>query len=97
MTPYWIGFAAGLALLAVALAWLASQGGRARREQRVRFVCPHLRSVVDCRMVQEIRTGQWKELATCSAFADPELISCDRECVRLANLGQLNLGLRRAA
>jgi hypothetical protein len=94
VTPYWIGFIAGLALLLV-LAWLGLRGGKAAREQSVRFVCPHLKSVVDCRIVQDLRTGQWKRLNACSAFADQEDNTCDRECLRLANLGLLNLGLRR--
>ncbi len=97
MTPFWIGLVSSLALVALALAWIAFQGGKLLRERSVRFACPHLGSTVDCRMVQDVRTGQWKELVTCSAFSDPERNSCDRECVRLANLGQLTLGLRRAA
>ncbi|HET7293429.1 MAG TPA: hypothetical protein VFM88_13470 [Vicinamibacteria bacterium] len=97
MTPYWIGLASGLALVALALAWIAFQGGKLWGERSVRFTCPHLGSVVDCRIVQDVRTGQWKELVACSAFADPDRNTCDRECVRLANLGRLTLGLRRAA
>jgi len=96
MTPHWIGFMAGLALLLV-LAWLGLRGGKAAREQSVRFACPHLKTVVDCRIVQDLRTGQWKRLNACSAFADPEDNTCDCECMRLANLGLLNLGLRRTS
>jgi hypothetical protein len=95
VVPYWIGFGVALALLA--LAWLGFRGGKAAREQGVRFVCPHLKSVVDCRIVQDLRTGQWKQLNACSAFADPEDNTCDRECVRLANLGLLDARLRRAS
>ena len=96
MPPYWIGFLSGLALLLV-LAWLGLRGGKAAREQSVRSVCPHLKNVVDCRIVQDLRTGQWKALTACSAFADPEDNTCDLECLRLANLGLLTPELRRTA
>jgi hypothetical protein len=95
MAWYWIG--PGLALVVLVLAWLGLRGGKAAREQSVRLVCPHLKSVVDCRIVQDIRTGQWKQLNFCSAFADPEDNTCDLECLRRANLGLLTPQLRRTA
>ena len=95
MAWYWIG--PGLVLVVLVLAWLGLRGGKAAREQRVRLVCPHLKSVVDCRIVQDLRTGQWKQLNACSAFADPEDNTCDLECLRLANLGHLDLRPRRAS
>lgn len=92
MTSYWIVLS-GLALVALAVAWIALRGGGLCREHSVRFVCPHLGSTVDCRILQDIRTGQWRQVRTCSAFTNPEEIVCDRKCHRIANLGFLSVGM----
>lgn len=97
MSVYWVGTVAGLVLVVLALTWIAFRGGKLRREQSVRFVCPHLAILVDCRIVQDIRTGQWKQVLACSAFADPKELGCDRECARVANLGFRQPHVSRAA
>ena len=65
--------------------WLMD--GRLRREQSCSLLCPHLHKSVECRIVQDVRTGQWKALKACSVFAPPEQLLCDCECARLVNLG----------
>jgi hypothetical protein len=80
-----IGVAAILAQLALMVAVL--RGGKLRREQRFGFVCPLLGRPAECRVVQNIRTGQWQELTRCSLLPDPERVECGVECARLANLG----------
>jgi hypothetical protein len=90
MTPGdWVGVASGAALAAgvSAAAWTGLRGGGVRRAQRCRIMCPMFHQGVDCRIVQDIRTGQWKRVEACSAFVDPEAVSCDQECARLMNLG----------
>jgi hypothetical protein len=85
----WVGLAGGMAILVLwgGLAWLGLRGGKARCVHTSRFVCPALGVAVDCRMEQDLRTGQWKHVESCSAFADPSQITCDLECARTLNLG----------
>jgi hypothetical protein len=73
--------------------WLLD--GRLRREQSCSLQCPHLGTNVECRVLQDIRTGQWKAVNACSAFTVPEQIQCDVECARLVNLGQSGYRLVR--
>jgi hypothetical protein len=39
-------------------------------------------------MVQDVRTGQWKEVRSCSLFPGAEALPCEKDCA-----GRLNLGL----
>ena len=93
MTMLGIALMVGAVVTAVVL-WLAD--GRLRREHTCSLMCPYLHTDVECRIVQDIRTGQWKALIACSAFAVPEHVSCDRECARLANLGLSSYRLARS-
>jgi hypothetical protein len=90
MTPeQWLGMAAGIAL-AVAVAALASygmSGGRLWRAQSRRFVCPVSRKEVLCTLVRDVRTGQFQNVESCTAFADPTDVRCAEECGDLLNLG----------
>jgi hypothetical protein len=84
-----IGMGLGL-LLTGLLAILVRVGVRSqpyRHARARRFVCPVLGSVVDCTLVQDARTGQWKGVESCSAFADSEGIPCEHDCMRNLNLG----------
>ena len=87
----WNGLGAGVALAlgAGGMAWFALRGGALRRRREYGFECPRFREGVQCHVVQDIRTGQWKDVESCSAFAVPETLLCERECARLANLGRL--------
>jgi len=67
--------------------WIGLQGGELQHEQRLRFVCPQFDQPVDCRIVQDVRTGQWRRVVACSAFTDPTEVVCERECARIMNLG----------
>jgi hypothetical protein len=89
MPTEWAGLVAGVALAAVlaALALVGLWMGRLRREQSCRFVCPVHQKSVECRIVQDPRTGQWKQVQACSAFADPREVTCEQDCARLMNLG----------
>jgi hypothetical protein len=62
-------------------------GGAFEHLQRTRFVCPKHRRAVECHVVQDVRTGQWKRVESCSAFDDPHQVTCSQECRRLLNLG----------
>ena len=87
-----IATVSGLALAALAggLAWVGLKGGGLQHEQRCDVVCPLSGETVGLRVVQDVRTGRWTRLRSCSSFAEPTAVTCDRECVRL-----MNLGLRR--
>ncbi len=89
MMPEWMGLLFGLALAAVVAlaAWVGLRRDRPLREQSLRFFCPLLRKAVDCRIVQDMRTGQWKRVEACSAFADAPAVRCEKECAKLMNLG----------
>lgn len=80
-----VGVAAVLAQLALMVAVL--RGGTLRRELRFGFVCPLLGQPAECRVVQNVRTGQWQSLTRCSLLPEGEGASCGVECARLANLG----------
>ncbi len=89
----------GVSLVVAAVATAVSlwlMDGRLRREHTCSLVCPHLHTGVECRIVQDVRTGQWKAVNACSAFAVPERVLCDVECARLVNLGQRGYRLVRA-
>jgi len=90
MTPNeWLGLGLGL-LLAVVLARIAWAGSRPapnRHTRTRRLVCPVLGHVVDCMLEQDVRTGQWKGVLRCWAFARPEEVTCEHDCMRRLNLG----------
>jgi len=85
----WMTPVAGVALTAmvIALGYLGLRGGGLWRAQKRRFVCPDLGTEVSCEIVRDIRTGQWKEVRSCSAFAAGEGIPCDQECRKVMNGG----------
>jgi hypothetical protein len=87
----WIGIASGLALAAVALAVALPglRGGRLRHEPTCRLECPLIGIAVDCRVDQDMRTGQWGRVHACSAFSGMGEVVCRQDCARLMNLGLL--------
>jgi hypothetical protein len=94
MTPdEWNGLGAGvaLALAAGTVTWFATKGGELRRSREYSFECPRFDEEVECRVLQDIRTGQWKDVKSCSAFVVPDRLLCARECANLANLGLLRV------
>jgi hypothetical protein len=88
MTADWMTLVLGLglALAVAALAWIGLRGGGLRVEQGCSFVCPRYGSAVECRIVQDVRTGQWKGVTACSAFPLGQVL-CEEDCARLMNLG----------
>jgi hypothetical protein len=79
-----------LGLLAI-LGYLAAmvltlrRGGRPQRVQGCRLVCPFLLKSVDCRITQDVRSGRWMNAVSCSAFGEPDALTCRQECVTLLN------------
>lgn len=69
------------------LAWLAfsRRFGPLRRAQQRHVVCPRSHEHADCVLVQDVRTGQWKELRSCTALGAEG--SCEKDCAKLMNLG----------
>lgn len=88
MPVEWVGVLSGLLLIGVVLllARVGLHGGALRREQHGLLVCPQSTEVVACRIEQDIRTGQWKEVHSCSGVAFAEDL-CHQECTQLLNLG----------
>ena len=91
MTESWTGLPLGLAAAAgvAALARVGLRGGRATYAHTCHFLCPLSGDLADCEMVQDVRTGQWKEVRSCSLFPGAEALPCERDCA-----ARLNLGLR---
>jgi hypothetical protein len=90
MTPdQWLGLASGLLLTtgAAALAYEGMRGGRLWRAQPRRFVCPLSGRHVECTLVRDVRTGQFKRVESCTAFDDPSDVRCAADCGALMNLG----------
>ena len=78
----------GYALLAVgALAAIRSSGQPLWHAQERSITCPLSGETVRALMVQDIRTGQWKSVRSCSAHPLGEVL-CGRDCARLMNLGR---------
>jgi hypothetical protein len=99
MTPMeWMALLWGFALLAfiVALGVLGLQGGQARHEMECSVRCPVRHETVSCRLVKDVRIGQFRDVASCSAFAEPEKVTCERACLRPLNLGMERPVLRAA-
>ena len=77
----------GFALLVTgALVAFRVSGQPLWRAQARHLTCPLSAETVDAVMVQDIRTGQWKAVRSCSAQPDGE-VRCERDCARLMNLG----------
>jgi hypothetical protein len=77
----------GFALLVVAaLVAFRFSGQPLWRAQARRLACPASGETVDTVLVQDIRTGQWKAVRSCSAYRGGEP-HCDLDCARLMNLG----------
>lgn len=89
MTDQWLGLASGLLLAGVvlALAFYGMRGGRLLCSQVRRFVCPISGKVVDCAIVRDVRTGQFKQVESCTAFPDPGDVRCQEDCTTMMNLG----------
>jgi hypothetical protein len=95
MTPEWQAVLNGFLVLGMAgvgvvllfVAALGLTGGEARRGQRLSFDCPRTGQPVSSTLVQDVRTGQWREVLDCSAFTPPSAVACDRECAQAMNLG----------
>ena len=83
----WGALVLALVLGAALVAWLSFNGriGGLRRPQKRRIECPRSHEPADCVLVQDIRTGQWKELRSCSALAPGA--TCEVDCAKLLNLG----------
>jgi hypothetical protein len=99
MTPMeWMAVLWGFALLAfiVALGVLGLQGGQAKHEMECSVTCPVRHETVNCRLVKNVRIGQFEEVASCSAFPVPENVTCERACLRPLNLGVVRPVLRAA-
>lgn len=78
-------------LVAAGVFALARWGLRRERygcSQVCQFVCPRLGEVADCVLIQDVRTGQWKRLRSCSLLSEASE-PCEWDCVK-----RLNLGLR---
>lgn len=80
---------AAFVIVAFALSALARaglRGGELRRTQTLPLWCPTSGDLVSCHIVQDVRTGQWGEVVSCSRFG-AAAVTCGQECAGLLNLG----------
>jgi hypothetical protein len=69
------------------LAAVGTQIGMKLRAVRRRVQCPRGREC-ECVLLQNPSDGHWVDVAACSAFDDPERVTCKRRCLeRVAALG----------
>ena len=90
MPSEWSAVVAGSLLFAGVLALavvFGLRGGRLLLPHSRRLVGPVSRRAVECTIVRDVRTGQFKHVETCTAFADPTDVRCDEDCAALMNLG----------
>ena len=90
MPNEWSGVVAGSLLFGAVLALAVVyglRGGRLLLPQARRFVCPGSGRTVECMIVRDVRTGQFKHVETCTAFSDPTDVRCEEDCAALMNLG----------
>jgi hypothetical protein len=81
-----------LALGLLLLVYFGLRGGELQKVRRCRLICPRFHEPVECRIVRNVRTGQWREVERCSVFRPSDCVLCAGECVRLMNLGLLRTG-----
>ena len=80
---HWITFIP-LFLGGLLIAWLVLREARAARRywlERRRLNCPTLHRRVAATVVRDARSGEAIGVQSCSAFADPETVTCDKACV----------------
>ncbi len=56
--------------------------GRRYVIHRRRFVCPVRDEAVETTMVRDEKTGEWTSVLSCSAFPDPEHVTCEQKCLK---------------
>ena len=93
---HWPGIAVWIlvgAVVMLVLPALLERAARAYRHRgrvgytRRRFACPETGTDVECVLTRSMRTGAFRDVVACSAFADPERVTCDKACVRLLSRG----------
>lgn len=80
---HWFGFVPIL-LGGIALLWLLWRDRVAERSFHVeerRFLCPALRTKVIAKLVRDAESGRVIGVRSCTAFTNPETVTCDKECV----------------
>lgn len=80
---HWIDFIPVL-LIALMLGIFALRDAADRRKYRVearRFLCPKTRREVDLVLMRDPGTGAAIGVRSCSAFADPDTVACDKPCL----------------
>lgn len=86
-TAWMVLLSLALVIAVAVAARLGPFGARFGHDQACSVVCPTLRQTVDCRMAQEVYTGQWQTVKACSAFPGWSDLPCDKGCARMMNLG----------
>jgi hypothetical protein len=88
-TAHWLEFTAIVAggLLVLVLGFVWGRRSSRLRTRRMLFVCPKHNQVVEANLVQDRTTGKWTGVTSCTAFANPEHVRCDKLCVELLNRG----------
>lgn len=65
----------------VALAMIGQRIGLGLSAMRRRVTCPKLRKDCDCVLLRRASDGRLVDVASCSAFDDPERVQCKKTCL----------------
>lgn len=60
-------------------------GGWLCREVAARFLCPRVGRDAECRVIQDVTSGEWRHVLACTLL-DATQPTCDEECARRANV-----------
>lgn len=63
------------------LSYYVNRIGRRYITHRRNFVCPVSDETVEGKLIRDEKTRKWTGIVSCSAFANPASITCDRVCV----------------
>ena len=82
---HWLTFAfiAGGAVALLLMLWLqtrASKAGRGKHYLSRQTECPKRHVMVDATFIQDNKTGEISDVVRCTAFKDPEHVTCDGYC-----------------
>jgi len=89
---HWLTFAfiAGGAVALLLMLWLAgraSKAGRGKHYLSRTIECPKKHVRVDATFIQDNQTGKISDVVRCTAFDDPEKVTCAGQCADELNRG----------
>jgi hypothetical protein len=76
---------AGIAIGVLALFYFAARLSHRFRLARRQFECPVRKEHVEAGLIRDEKTGEFTSVQSCSHFADPAAVTCEKRCVPYLN------------